>query len=232
VGPRLRPAVGPNPRRGLYDAESAQLFKRLAVTGSQSRPLRPPGSARPIRPEAVCRGRGEQRPAHPQPRLGGLVPGTGESNHPARPQASDARNQGQLDDSRTAESKQVGAVRLTALLQELDPARADTYADWLRRATSRRRTRTDRRRADAAGREGTARGHAPRPAASPIPHLAWLPRGRDLRARRRLHRAGAYAAWREWRLTPAVKLVVDNLQSGPDTGKPPSPRRSRQSTSP
>ena len=115
------------------------------------------------------------------------------------------------------ELQKQAAGEITALLQELDPARADTY----RLAATRYEADVDSAAATArtllAGKELPAVIAAEQQA----PFLTWL----GFRVVATYGRAEDFTAQGLTRLArvatdSGVKLVVDNLQSGPDTGKP------------
>jgi len=115
------------------------------------------------------------------------------------------------------EVQKQAAAEITALLEELDSARADTY----RLASARYQVDVDSAAAAAkallAGRELPAVIAAEQQA----PFLAWL----GFRVAATYGRAEDFTAQGLTRLArvaqdSAVGLIVDNLQSGPDTGRP------------
>jgi zinc transport system substrate-binding protein len=115
------------------------------------------------------------------------------------------------------ELQKQAAVEIAALLAEIDTARADTY----RLAVTRYETEVDS--AAAAARALLAGKELPAVIAAEqqTPSLKWL----GFRVVANYGRAEDFTAQELTRLArvasdSGVKLVVDNLQSGPDTGKP------------
>ena len=115
------------------------------------------------------------------------------------------------------ELQKQAAVEIAALLEELDTARADTY----RLAVARYQADVDS--AAAAARTLLAEKRLPAVIAADqqAPFLAWL----GFRVVATYGRAEDFTAQELTRLArvasdSSVKLIVDNLQSGPDTGKP------------